>query len=150
MRSRQDARTLRTRLLNRRVCTTLCVRRVYTCTTPLGPALSSSHADSTPRWDAGCGLPGLSGALSTGTMARQGLKPWRGLPGASLFWGSGSAEQNLQEGIFFAHQSFLIGKLTEIQASSVTAGHRLCKAHETRQPTDWMLALGTKAYHAYT
>ena len=105
MRSRQDARTLSTRLLKCSVCTTLCVRSVYTCTTPLGPALSSSHAASAPALDAGCGLAGLSRALSTGTMARQGLKPCRGLPGASLFWGSGSAAQNLQEGIYFALSS---------------------------------------------
>lgn len=32
---------------------------------------------------------------STGTMARQGRTPYSGVPGASSFWGSGSASRNL-------------------------------------------------------
>ena len=66
-------------------------------------------------------------------MARQGLKPCRGLPGASLFWGSGSAAQNLQEGIFFAHRGFFLAMLAVFKSCISRLAIVVCEAREARR-----------------
>ena len=65
-------------------------------------------------------------------MARQGLKLCRGLPGASLFWGSGSAAQNLQEGIFFPHERVPLGMLAGPKVFGSQLDVDVSEVHETR------------------